>query len=131
MKGYKVNIENETKANETFRTVAYTGAYLQLVYMTLQPGESIGAERHGNDQFFRVEQGSGVAVIDDNEYQLSSDDGIIVPAGAKHNVTNNGQEKLKLYTIYAGPHHMDAKVHQTKADAEVDDDDEFDGQTSE
>lgn len=129
--GYHVNIETRTKDNETFRTVLYTGAHLQLVLMTLQPAEEIGMEVHAeNDQFFRFEAGLGTVIIGETEYQVGDGDVVIVPAGTHHNVMNTGTEPLKLYTIYAPAHHKDGIVRTTKQDA-LDNEAPFDGTTSE
>jgi mannose-6-phosphate isomerase-like protein (cupin superfamily) len=132
MKGYKTNIEKDTIENENFRKVLYTAKNSQLVLMTLKPKEEIGEEVHEtNDQFFRFEKGQGKVVIDGNEYDVSDGSAAIVPAGAKHNVINVSEtEPLKLYTIYSPPHHRDAVLHSTKAEAEADDE-EFDGKTTE
>jgi len=131
MKGYHTNIEQATKENNDYRRVLYTGKHLQLVLMSLQPGEEIGIEIHQeNDQFFRFEEGEGKVIIDGNEYLVKDGDTIVVPAGAQHNVINTGSGKLKLYTIYAPPHHRHDVVRTTKAEAEADAP-EFDGVTSE
>jgi len=131
MKGFKSNIEKDTLGNEKFRKVLYTGKHLQLVLMTLKVGEDIGAEVHiGNDQFFRFESGSGKCVIDESEYKVKDGDVIIVPAGAKHNVINEGTDELKMYTIYGPPNHQDGTIRNTKEDAEKMDE-KFDGKTSE
>jgi len=132
MKGYSINIENETLQNENFRKVLYTAKHSQLVLMTLKPKEEIGEEVHEeNDQFFRFEKGQGKVIIDGNEYDVSDGSAVIVPSGAKHNVINVSEaEPLKLYTIYSPPHHRDAVLHSTKAEAEADDE-EFDGKTTE
>lgn len=131
MKGYFDNIEDETKGNQNFRKVLYTGKFSQLVAMSLKPGEEIGAEVHeDHDQFFRFEAGSGEVVIDDNTYEVGEDDAIIVPAGSNHNVTNTGIVDMKLYTIYSPPEHRDGVVHATKEEAETDDE-HFDGTTTE
>lgn len=130
-KGYFGNIEKLTVDNEKFREVLYTGEHLQLVLMTLQPGEEIGAEVHeGHDQFFRFESGTGKVVIDETEYEVADGDAVIVPSGANHNVINTGEEPLTLYTIYAPPEHEGGTVHVTKAEAEADDE-HFDGKTTE
>ena len=133
MKGYNENIETLTTANGDFRRVLYTGNHLQLVLMTLQPGEEIGEEVHdGRDQFFRFEEGEGVVDIDGVENRVEDGSGVIVPSGARHNVRNTGDQPLKLYTIYGPPEHQDAIVQATKADAEARHaDEEFDGQTTE
>ncbi len=130
MKGFHVNIEEATKRNKSFRKVVRTQHYMQLVYMYLKPGESIGLETHGNDQFFRIEAGSGEVVIDGNTYKITDGSGVIVPAGAKHNVTNTSKvEGLHLYTIYAVPHHLDGVHFKTKAEADKSME-EYDGNTS-
>jgi len=132
MKGYSINIEEETLANTNFRKVLYTGKHSQLVLMNLLPNEEIGLEVHpDNDQFFRFEKGQGKCIIDDNEYLVSDGFAIIVPAGAQHNVINmSNTEDLKLYTIYSPAHHLDGIVRATKKEAE-ENASEFDGKTTE
>lgn len=131
MKGYINNIEKETKENINFRKVLYTAKNTQLVVMHLNPGEEIGEETHTLDQFLRVEEGSGVVILDDVETKVEDDFAIIVPAGAKHNVINTGNEAMKLYTLYSPPEHKDGTIHMTKADAVADEGDHFDGKTTE
>lgn len=101
--------------------------------MTLQPGEEIGSEVHDDrDQFFRFEEGSGKVDIDDNCYAVEDGSGVIVPAGARHNVRNTGDGPLKLYTLYGPPEHKDGVVQATKAEAEArHHDEEWDGGTTE
>jgi mannose-6-phosphate isomerase-like protein (cupin superfamily) len=131
MKGYKGNIEEETIDNSNFRKVLYTGAHLQLVLMSLKPGEEIGEEIHeNNDQFFRFESGAGKCTIDENIYHVGEGDVIIAPAGAKHNVINTGAEPFQMYTIYGPPNHQDRIIRETKEEAERKDE-HFDGVTTE
>lgn len=130
-KGYKNNIEKLTEENNDFRRVLYTAEHSQLVLMALAVGEDIGEEVHGeNDQFFRFESGNGKVVINDTTYEVGAGDAVIVPSGAKHNIINTGETKLKLYTIYSPAHHKDGTVHVTKAEA-LASDEEFDGTTTE
>jgi mannose-6-phosphate isomerase-like protein (cupin superfamily) len=133
MKGYVDNIEEATSSNGDFRRVLYTGKNLQLVLMTLQPGEEIGEEVHDDrDQFFRIEDGRGTVYIDGAPNQVEDDFAVIVPAGARHNVVNTGDEPLKLYTIYGPPEHRDRIVHRNKVQADADhENDHWDGETSE
>lgn len=127
MKGFIDDIEDLTESNKDFRRVLYTGKHLQLVLMTLQPGEEIGEEVHDtHDQFFRFEKGKGEVWIDGERTKIKSDFGVIVPAGARHNVVNTGDKPLKLYTLYGPPEHRDAVVHTTKAQADASDE-HFDG----
>jgi mannose-6-phosphate isomerase-like protein (cupin superfamily) len=131
MNGFVDDIEKLTEDNTDFRRVLYTGKQMQLVLMTLQPGEEIGAEVHEDrDQFFRVEQGEGEVLIDSRTSAIRADMAIIVPAGARHNVRNTGGEPLKLYTIYAPPEHKHGTVHKTKEQADTQEE-HFDGVTSE
>ncbi len=132
MHGYKDNIEKLTLENDNFRKVLYSGPYSQLVLMSLRPGEEIGLEVHTeNDQFFRFEAGNGKVVIDDAEYTVGDGDAVVVPAGAKHNVTNISEtESLKLYTIYSPAHHKDGIVRATREEA-MTNEAEFDGKTTE
>ena len=131
-KGYKIHLERHTLENSDFRRVLYTGKNSQLVLMCLQPGEEIGEEVHPNiDQFFRFEEGVGLVIIDNSKYAVHDGDGIIVPAGARHNVINTSDRHcLKLYTIYSPPEHIDKTVRKTKADAAARPE-EFDGKTTE
>lgn len=132
-KGYSKDIAKQTLDNNNFRKVLYTGEHLQLVVMSLKPGEEIGEEVHEDrDQFFRFEQGEGEVHIDGKKNKVEDDFGVIVPAGAKHNVVNTGEEELKFYTIYGPPEHKDKVIHKTKAQADKDhENDEFDGKTTE
>lgn len=130
MKGYVQDIESITTDNDDFRRVLYTARNCQLVVMALKPQEDIGAEVHKLDQFFRVEAGSGEAVLDGVRTAIQAGYAVIVPAGARHNIINTGSEPLKLYTLYAPPNHRDGVVHATRADAEADTE-HFDGKTSE
>lgn len=133
VKGYCEDIEKLTVENQDFRRVLYTGHNLQLVLMTLQPGDEIGEEVHDDrDQFFRIEEGSGVVDIDGTPNSVEDDFAVIVPAGARHNVRNTGSTPLKLYTIYGPPEHLDGIVQSTKAQAdERHSDEEWDGKTTE
>lgn len=132
-RGYCDDIEKVTKENEAFRRVLYTGQNMQLVVMTLQPGEEIGEEVHDDrDQFFRVEEGEGVISIDGKDNAVEDDMAVIVPAGARHNVRNTGDGPLQFYTLYAPPEHKDQVVQATKAEAEARHaEEEWDGGTTE
>ena len=131
MKGFVADIEQLTEENTNFRRVLYTGKNMQLVLMSLKPGEEIGAEVHEDrDQFFRVEKGAGEVEIDGKRTPVKSDEAIIVPAGARHNVINTGKEPLQMYTLYGPPEHKEGTIHVTKADADAHEE-HFDGKTTE
>lgn len=130
MKGFIQNIEKIAEANQDFRQVLYTAKNCQLVVMSLKPKEEIGMEVHKLDQFFRVEEGVGEAVLDGVRTAISAGFAILIPAGTNHNIINVGESPLKLYTLYAPPNHRDGVVHHTRADA-VADKETFDGKTTE
>ena len=130
MKGYCDDIEDQTEENVDFRHVLYTGKNLQLVVMSLKAGEDIGAETHAtHDQFFRVEKGKGEVVIDGVTQKVKSGTGIVVPAGALHNLINTGDKPMKVYTIYGPPNHVDQLEQVTKAVAQTSSE-HFDGRVT-
>ena len=130
MKGFVTNIEQETLENEDFRRVLYTAKNSQLVLMSIPANDDIGEEVHDVDQFIRIEEGEGQSVLDGVERELSDGSVIVIPAGVRHNIRNTStSDALKLYSLYAPPHHKDAVVHKTKADASKDEE-HFDGTTT-
>lgn len=132
MKGFKDNIRKLVEENNDFRRVIYTAPHSQIVLMSLRPTEEIGMEVHEkNDQFFQFVSGEGKLTIDGTDYSIEDCDGALVPAGTSHNVINTSETaELKLYTMYAPPHHKNGIVRATKEEAE-DSALEFDGQTTE
>lgn len=125
---FVVNIEKATLQNSNFRTALWTGKYLQLTLMSIPVGGEIGLEIHSDtDQFLRLEGGYGLVMMgnspDKLNYQANVTDNfaIFVPAGTYHNLVNIGNTPIKLYSIYAPPHHPHGTVHQTKAIADTKD----------
>lgn len=121
---YVVNIEDLTMQNENFRTAAWTGKYFQMTLMMIPKGGEVGLEVHPDtDQFLRLEQGKAKIVMGaeegdlDKEWNAEADWAIFVPAGTWHNIINDGEEPLKLYSIYAPPHHPHGTIHENAADA--------------
>jgi mannose-6-phosphate isomerase-like protein (cupin superfamily) len=121
------DLERATVENENYRTVAWSGKYLQLTLMSIPVGEDIGLEAHPEtDQFLRLDAGRGRVQMgpakDRLEFDREVEDGwaIFVPAGTWHNVTNTGDEPMRLYAVYAPVHHAAGKVQATSADAERD-----------
>jgi mannose-6-phosphate isomerase-like protein (cupin superfamily) len=130
MKGFVKDIERLAISNAEFRQVLYTAKHSQLVLMSLAPKQDIGAELHKLDQFFRVEEGYGEAVLDGVTTAISSGFAVLVPAGTKHNIINTGNLAMKLYTLYSPPNHRDGVVHHTREDAEADNE-HYDHKTTE
>lgn len=130
MKGFVADIENLTEANKDFRQVLYTGQNLQLVLMSLKPDQDIGSETHvTHDQFFRIEKGKGQIEIDGVTHKVKSGAGIVVPAGALHNLINTGKKLMKVYTIYSPPNHVDQLEQKTKSVAQASSE-HFDGKVT-
>jgi mannose-6-phosphate isomerase-like protein (cupin superfamily) len=123
MAGYSIDIEKKTVENTFFREVLFTAPNLQLVVMSLKPGEEIGMEtHHKGDQFFRVEAGQGQAILDGEVTELSDGMIVVIPEGTEHNIVNTSADQdLKVYTLYSPPEHRDGVVHKTKAEADADD----------
>ena len=119
MAGYVINIEEKTLDNNFFREVLFTTQRVQLVVMSLAPGEEIGLETHDHgDQFIRVEAGKGKAILDGAEHALEDGSAVVIPAGVRHNIVNiSHQQPLKLYTLYSPPEHPDGTVNRNKAEA--------------
>ena len=125
------NLEEATRENSSYRSVAWSGRYLQVTLMSIPVGGDIGLEMHPDtDQFLRLDAGRGRVQMGDAKDQLAFEedvsDGwcILVPAGCWHNITNIGEEPMQIYAIYAPAHHKPGKVHKTAADAATDADDE-------
>lgn len=123
---YVVDIEDATLSNDTFRTALWTGAHLQLTVMSIPVGGEVGLEMHDDrDQFLRLESGKARVQMgperDDLRFDREVEDDwvILVPAGSWHNVTNLGDEPLKLYSVYAPPEHPKGTVHKTKAESDA------------
>jgi mannose-6-phosphate isomerase-like protein (cupin superfamily) len=125
------DLEEAPRENRNYRTVAWSGRYLQVTLMSIPVGGDIGLEMHPDtDQFLRLDAGRGRAQIGQARDKLTFDkevsDGwcILIPAGSWHNVTNIGKEPMHVYAIYAPAHHKPGKVHKTAADAAADKDNE-------
>jgi mannose-6-phosphate isomerase-like protein (cupin superfamily) len=128
---YHTNIVTNTKENENFRRVLFTGLKSQLVVMSIPPGGEVGEETHEHtEQTLFFLSGTGEGSLDDEKFPIVSGDVVVVVPGTKHNFVNTGAEDLKIYTVYAPPNHIDGRVHVTKADADADTADEAIGESA-
>jgi mannose-6-phosphate isomerase-like protein (cupin superfamily) len=105
------DIEKNTLENNNYRKVVYTGK-MQFVYMSIKPLDEIKLETHDtHDQFFRIERGIGIAIVNNVKYELKDGIGLIVPAGASHHIINTSdKDSLKLYSIYSPPEHPPNRI---------------------
>lgn len=122
---YNINIIEETKKNNNFRKVLFTGQKSQLVVMSILPGSEVGAETHDNvEQTLFFLSGQGKAILDGKESAVNAGDVYVVTPGTHHNFINTGSEALKIYTVYAPANHIEGRIHATKEDADADQEDE-------
>jgi mannose-6-phosphate isomerase-like protein (cupin superfamily) len=124
------DIETATKDNADYRSVAWSGRYLQVTLMSIPVGGDIGLEAHPEtDQFLRLDSGSGRVLMgpakDALTFEREVSDGwcVLVPAGTWHNIINVGTTPMQVYAIYAPAHHTPGKVQATAAVAEADQND--------
>lgn len=115
---YSLDLEELTKSNTDYRRVLYTGINQQFVLMSIPPLDTIHMEIHeSHDQFIRIEQGEGNAIMGISTYKLKDNSGFIIPAGTPHQIINTSKtEPLKLYTIYSPPEHPDKLIQKTNPD---------------
>ncbi len=118
-----LDIEEATIDNKSYRRARWTGEYMQMVLMSLKPGEIIDLEVHeDHDQFIRIEQGEAQVLMGKTKNELTFDENVsddwavFIPAGYWHQVRNTGNTDLKLYTIYAPSEHPEGTVHETYED---------------
>ena len=120
-----MDILERTRSNDAFRRVLHTGEHTQVVAMTIPVGGTIGMETHpDNDQVLVLVDGQAETELDGETSAVSAGEMVVVPAGARHDVRNTGDEPLRLYTIYGPPDHADGVVHATKEEADADEHDE-------
>jgi mannose-6-phosphate isomerase-like protein (cupin superfamily) len=79
MDGFIDNIEEATEDNSKFSHVLYTGKHFQLVVMSIPTGEEAGEEVH-------------------EDREITDGEGVVVPAGARHNIKSVGKNQLRPYT---------------------------------
>jgi len=126
------NVEKETEDNTKYRNVVYTtpDSQMQLVLMSLKPGDTIPFEVHTDvAQFVRVESGRGEcrvrsafidptnneAVKESRVYKLRAGSSVLIPAGVEHEFRNTSATlDLKLYSVYAPAEHAPGLVQNTQ-----------------
>lgn len=117
---FRADLFTAARASDDFRRVLATGAHSQLVVMTIQPGDEIGAEVHQDiDQVLIALDGAGVSVIEGDQAPFVAGDVVLVPGGVDHNFINTGTVPLRIITVYGPPEHPAGTVHPTKADADL------------
>jgi len=112
---YASNLKHAAKENENFREVLFTGAHSQLVIMSIEPGDDIGLETHDNvDQILYAVDGEGSAILAGERFEFEKGDVVCVPAGTEHDIVNDGDEPLRLFTVYSPPQHAPGTIEHLK-----------------
>ena len=116
-----VNLEKYVLSNGNYRAALWTGKYLQLTLMNIKVQGEIGLEiHHDTDQFLKIEYGYGLVKMGkcknklDYVKRVQSGYAVFVPAGIWHNLINIGSTPLKLYSIYAPPHHPRGTIQKNR-----------------
>lgn len=117
---YTQRLWDEALANDAFRHVLQTGKNLQVVLMSLKPGEDIGTETHPTDQLVLVAGGEATYRVKDATGTLKMGDSLFIPGGVVHDVRAAGEKELQLISVYAPPEHGPRVHEDTKAEAEAD-----------
>lgn len=119
MKGLIKDIKEKAKQNNYFREVLETGEKTQVVIMSIPVGGEIGMEVHENeDQVLYLLEGSGKAILNNEEESYEQGDIVLVRRGTQHNFVNTGDKDLKIITTYSPPHHPSGTIHKTKEEAD-------------
>ena len=105
--------------NKYFQKEVYLDKKIQIVMMSIEPGDDIGMETHDADQTTFFVAGEGQVVIDGSRGKVVANRLVVIPKGAEHNIINKGTEPLKLFSVYAPPAEDPGVAHKTKADAEA------------
>lgn len=116
---------NRAIRNTAYRRVVSTDKKYQRVLMSLRPGEDIGMETHRHvEQDFFIVRGDGMLTMSGKKIEIHPGAMFTVLPGTRHNVKNTGKTAMKIITVYSPPNHLSGTVHQTKADAKSDVEDE-------
>jgi len=119
MAAFNKDMTKLASGNKDFQREVYLDKNIQIVLMSLQPGEDIGEETHRADQTTYFVEGTGQAIIDGSRVKVGPNHMIVIPQGAKHNIVNKGTAPLKLFSVYSPPAEEPGVRHGTKAEAEA------------
>ena len=75
----------------------------RIKILTVKPGEALSLQFHlYRSEFWLVLEGAGKAQIDNKVRQIFRGDGVSVPLGAKHRLSNPGKRPLKVLEVQTG-----------------------------
>ena len=129
---FHTHLDEATHQNNDFRRVLFTGPKSQLVLMTIPPGGEVGEEVHEHtEQTLFFQSGFGEGLLNNETFPIEAGKVVVVTPGTRHNFKNTSDTPMRIVTVYAPPHHIDGRVHHTKADADADHADEAFGEQAE
>ena len=121
-----IDIRRAALSNDYFRREIWTGEHAQITVMSIPVGGEVGLEIHNeNDQFLCIEYGIASVYMGETKQgvrfvgNVNPNYVVAVPAGTWHNVINEGGVPLKLFAVYAPPHHPKGTVHRTKFESDL------------
>lgn len=97
-----VDLKRTAKENDYFRRVLFTSNDLQVVIMSLRPGEETCCEVHRSAQFMYVFHGEGMVYLKDADYKVCKGVGLALPGNHPHAIKNMCNDELKFVVVY-GP----------------------------
>lgn len=107
---FKANLIEEVTKNSKFRKILYTvSGLIQLVAMSLEPGQEIGMEVHPKTaQFVYLVKGSLMSDVNGEKDTMKVGSMVVVNPNTRHNFTNmSTSERAKLFVIYSPPEHSE------------------------
>jgi mannose-6-phosphate isomerase-like protein (cupin superfamily) len=79
--------------------IMHTSNKLELVHLTLKPGEKIGKHPQPFDVVFYILSGIAILETDTEEIEVKENTSIFVPAGIQRGWNNTGPADFKLLVI--------------------------------
>jgi len=117
--GFHDDIKKIAKKNLAFREAVCTGAFSELVVMSISPMGELGQETHDNaDEILFIIEGKGELILNGQTQAANKHDAIFVSAGEIHDLRNTGHDEMKLVAVYSPPPSgRDTTIHKTGAKA--------------
>ncbi|MCL5961807.1 MAG: cupin domain-containing protein [Chloroflexi bacterium] len=90
--------------------VRETGRSLMCL-LCFEPGQTFPLHKHpDSDEYLYVMEGSGEVVVDSETVQVQAGAVLLRPAGAWHNIKNNGNDRLVILSFQAPMPRIEARV---------------------
>lgn len=115
-KPFNDNISSLTIENMNYRNVINSTNNMQIILMSLLPGQEIGLKNYKNNtQIIRNEQGNGLIMINGKYFNSKEGDITVIPSDTIHNIKNiSSFERLQLYIISTSTDFPPKTIQKTK-----------------